>query len=479
MRLHHLLDQIQVTTTLEDYEITELYTDSRLVEPGSLYIAVKGREHDGHDYAQNALDKGAVAVLCERDLGLKQQILCTDTRGAYAILTAELYGNPHKKLCMIGVTGTNGKTTVSTMIKDMLESCGYRVGLLGTIEARVGDKSFPAKHTTPDPKTLYSLLDAMVKYGCTHCVMEVSSHGLDQRRVEGITFEVAVFTNLTQDHLDYHGTMEEYYQAKRRLFLQANHGVINLDDSYGQRLQKECSCNVVSFSLANDAATLTAHNIQQSLTKTNFVAVGENEIYRASIPMAGEFGVSNGLAAICACSCLGIPKQKLFDALSVYRGVSGRLEVLYSKDYTIIRDYAHTPDGLEKLLTAVRAVTAGRVISLFGCAGNRDRTKRQKMARIASTLADFVILTSDNPRGEDMLAIIEDAKIGLISQPDSYIIIPDRYKAIEWGIDNILPGDTLVLAGKGHENYQVLKFGTVHFDEKEIVEKLLKEKNIL
>lgn len=477
MKLYELLKEIECENKIKDCEISKVTCDNREVIPASVFVCVKGLKFDGHTVAQQALDAGAAAVVCERDLGLKEQILVPNSREAYAIMCGNFYGNPSHHMKLIGITGTNGKTTITYLIKHVLESAGKHVGLIGTIHNEIGDMDVPATHTTPDPAELHVLFSRMLKAGCEYVVMEVSSHALDQHRLAGCRFAVGVFTNLTQDHLDYHGTMENYYEAKKRLFSMCETAVINIDDSYGRRLLDEINCKTLTFSTDSDSADFTAKNIIPSATQTRFALVGDSLIGRVKFCMPGKYSISNALAAGVASLAAGISFDNAIIGLNSCTGVVGRTEVLDTHtDFTVIRDYAHTPDGLEKVISAVKEFAKGRVITLFGCAGNRDRTKRPKMAEIVSRLSDFVILTSDNPRDEDPLQIIDDAKPGLLEHDTPYEIFPDRYEAIEWALDFAKAGDILMLCGKGHEDYQVLHFGTICFDEKEIVLRLLKEK---
>ena len=349
------------------------------------------------------------------------------------------------------------------------------MGLIGTIQNEIDDMTLPAKYTTPDPLELHMLFRKMADAGCEYAVMEVSSHALDQHRLDGCRFECGVFTNLTQDHLDYHITMENYYQAKRKLFDMTERAVINLDDEYAVRLTQEVSCPVKTFSINRTEADYTAHNVRFDMRGSSFDLAGYGEIGRVKFRMPGEFAVSDALAAgVCALS-LGVDFETMLEGLRHSPGVPGRAEILDTDtDYTVIRDYAHSADSLEKILTTVKSFAEGRVVVLFGCAGNRDRTKRPKMAKAASGLADLVILTSDNPRDEDEMQIINDALPGLDPKKPKKII-PNRYEAIKWALKNMKKNDILVLAGKGHEDYQVLDYGTIFFDESEIVKELLKK----
>lgn len=475
MRLEKLIGGLELTGPALDCEITGVTADSRQIEKGNLFVCIKGGKFDGHDHAREALDAGAAAVICERDLGLDNQLLCADTRQAYGILCGNWYGNPAQKLTLVGVTGTNGKTTITCMLKHILEYSGKKVGLLGTIHNEIDDITLPAKHTTPDPLALHSMFSRMVGAGCDYVVMECSSHALDQKRLAGLHFKTAIFTNLTQDHLDYHLTMENYYQAKKKLFSICDTAVLNLDDSYGRRLASEVSCDTLTFSISDNAADYTAREIRAYPDSSRFMLVGNGQIARVKLPIPGDFSVSNAMAAAVACLSLGMTIDEVAQGLNTCQGVVGRIEVLPTDtDYTVIRDYAHSPDGLEKIITTMRKFAQGRVVTLFGCAGNRDRGKRRIMAEIVARLSDFVILTSDNPRDEDELQIIQDAMPGIKEHPDTpYQVIPDRYTAIEWGLTHAQSGDILILAGKGHEDYQVLRGETICFDEKKVVAEIL------
>lgn len=477
MRLYELFEGIQNNGLGPDVEITRLTCDSREAGPGALFVCIKGLKFDGHTAAATALEQGAAAVVTECDLNLAQQIVVPSTREAYAELCGAWCGRPASKLKLIGVTGTNGKTTITYLIKHVLESAGKRVGLIGTIHNEIGDMSIPATHTTPDPAELHVLFARMLAAGCEYVVMEVSSHALDQCRLGGCHFAVGIFTNLTQDHLDYHETMENYYLAKRKLFFQCDTAVINADDEAGHRLLGEIPCKALTFSAASDAADYSAKDVSPAAAGSRFEFVGRSVIGRVRFCMPGRFSVSNAMAAGVAALATGVPFEEMVAGLCTCTGVTGRMEVLPTNTpFTVIRDYAHSPDGLLKACETVREFKKGRLITLFGCAGNRDRTKRPKMAEIVSHLSDLVILTSDNPRDEDPLQIIEDAKPGLLEYTTPYRLMPDRYAAIEWALGEAKPDDILLLAGKGHEDYQVLDFGTICFDEKEIVLRLLGER---
>jgi len=476
MTLYEVLNGLDVQSGIPDVEITSLTCDSRQAGEGCLFFCIEGTRSDGHDFAAAALERGAAAVVCRKDLGLPRQILVPDTREALGVCCNNFFGCPADKLTLMAVTGTNGKTTITYLIKHILEKAGHRVGLIGTIHNEIDDVTLPARYTTPDPIQLYAIFAKMVEAGCTHVVMEVSSHALDQQRVAGCHFATAALTNLTQDHLDYHGTMEQYYQAKKKLFSICDVGIINMDDEYGRRLLSEVPCETISYSYQNVEADFTAHSINFALKDSRFALMARDRLYRVKMTTPGYFSVSNALAALASCDAVGVPLEEAVKALEDFPGVVGRIEILPTNTpYTVIRDYAHSPDGLQKILETVREFAPGRVVCLFGCAGNRDRTKRPKMASVVARLADFCILTSDNPRDEDPMRIIEDALPGFEPFNTPYKVIVDRYEAIEWALKNAQKDDVLILAGKGHEDYQVLPYGTIHFDEKEIVLKILKE----
>lgn len=476
MTLYQLLDAISANHLVSDCAVTDITCDSRQVEKGSLFFCMQGVRFDGHDHAAQALEKGACAVVVERDLGLEKQVLVQDTREAYGLVCSAYFGHPARQLKLLGVTGTNGKTTITYIIKHILQQAGKKVGLIGTIHNEIDDMTLPAKHTTPDSFQLHMLFRRMLDAQCEYAVMEVSSHALDQHRVAGCRFACAAFTNLTQDHLDYHIDMEHYYAAKRRLFEMSDVAVLNLDDPFGARLAGEVSCVKKTFSCESDTADYTARNIQFSAGGSQFALLTNGSIARVKIPMPGQFSVSNAMAAAVTCLSAGIDFETVVQGLCSCQGVPGRLEVLpANRAYTVIRDYAHSPDGLEKVLSTVKQFASGRVVALFGCAGNRDRTKRPIMGEIVSRLADYCILTSDNPRDEDPQRIIEDCLPGVRRHKTPYKVIADRYDAIKWALAHAKPDDILVLCGKGHEDYQVLNYGTIYFDEREIVMELLQK----
>ncbi len=478
MILKELLGGIEfkASENLPDSDITSVTCDSRKVDDKSVFVCVKGEKADGHKYARQAVEKGAVAIITDIDLGIDKQVIVKNTRSAYAVMCANLNGNPSKKLKLLAVTGTNAKTTITYLLKHILEHNNKKTGLIGTIQNVIGDISFPAKHTTPDPAELHVLFSRMVEAKCEYVVMEASSHALDQSRIEGCVFESAIFTNLTQDHLDYHITMENYYNAKKKLFSMCRNAVINLDDDYGKRLYSEIDVPVITF--GTQAGDLTATDIKLSSSMCEFDAVYKSKKLKCHFAMPGRFSVSNALAAMACVMSIGFTFEEAVEGINTCPGVKGRTETIpIDADFTVIRDYAHAPDSLEKIISTVREFAKGKVITLFGCAGNRDRTKRPIMGEIASRLSDLVVLTMDNPRDEDEDRITQETLKGMSEYNTPYKVIPDRYMAIKWALEQCQKDDVLILAGKGHEDYQVLDYGTIYFDEKVIVQELVKRMN--
>lgn len=456
-------------------EISGVTCDSRKVQKGFVFVCINGSLSDGHNFAQSALEKGASVIICERDLGLKEQIIVENSRFVYAKMCANWFHNPADSLKLIGITGTNGKTSVTYMLKTILEKAGYKVGLIGTIQNMIGDKVIAAQNTTPDAYELNSLFSLMRAEGCTYAIMEASSHALDQNRISDLKFETAVFTNLTQDHLDYHITMENYLSAKKKLFYMCKNAVINVDDEYSAELIKGLNCNVVSVSTGNDS-TYSAKGINYRPASVEYELVSNDFIQHIKVKTGGKFTVYNSMCAVVSAITLGISPETAANALLTLEGVKGRAEVVPNdRDFTVIIDYAHTPDGLKNILSTFKECEKNRLIVLFGCGGDRDKTKRPIMGRVAVYNADYVIVTSDNPRSEDPSAIIEDILVGTTSTNKPVKVIENRVEAIEYAISIAQKDDIIVLAGKGHETYQILKDGTIHLDEREVVEEALKK----
>ena len=477
MKLSEVLQGVvtQPYTVSTDAEIKSVTCDSRKVEAGTLFVCISGTVVDGHDFAAGALEKGAIAVVVERDLGLPNQIITENGRLAWSFISANWFHHPSEKLHLVGVTGTNGKTTTVCLLKSILEAAGHKVGLVGTIQNMIGDRVLPAARTTPDTYELQSLFALMVAEGCTYCVMEVSSHALDQYRVGCCTFDVGVFTNLTQDHLDYHGTMENYMLAKKQLFQISRNAVLNADDPWCAALEEGLSTAVTHYSIKSNTAEFVAKNICYKPDGVRFELITPDSIARVTLHIPGEFSVYNGMSAAAAALTLGIPFETVIEALRTAVGVKGRAEIVPTgRDFTVVIDYAHTPDGLQNICKTLKACCEGRLVTVFGCGGDRDRTKRPKMGAVAAALSDYVIVTSDNPRSENPAAIIEDIVVGVKDAKTPYKVIENRIEAIHFAIKNAKSGDTILLAGKGHETYQILADGTIHLDEREVVADALK-----
>ncbi|MGN0535411.1 MAG: UDP-N-acetylmuramoyl-L-alanyl-D-glutamate--2,6-diaminopimelate ligase [Eubacterium sp.] len=474
MKLSQILEGIKTLNSFEDTEVADVTQDSRLVKEGSLFVCVKGAAFDGHTVAAEMLEKGAVAVVTQRDLGLDRQIIVENSRASFSPICANFYGNPAKKLKLIGLTGTNGKTTTTFLIKQILENSGKKVGLIGTVQNMICDEVYPAKYTTPDPYELQKLFAMMVKAGCEYCVMEVSSQALAQGRVNGLRFAVGAFTNLTQDHLDYHKTWENYFNSKRILFENSDIAVTNADDEYGLKIVEGLKFDkLVTYAVNKNDATYVAKNVNFKSGGVEYEIVGDT-IGRCYCPIPGRFSVYNSLCAATVALSLGIGFTDVLSAISKSKGVKGRIEVVpCDRDFTIIIDYAHSPDGLENIISSLKEIADGRVVTVFGCGGDRDKTKRPKMGKIAAELSDFCVVTSDNPRSENPSAIIEDILAGMKGINTPYEVVEQRRDAIEFAIKNAKPKDIILLAGKGHETYQILPTGTIHFDEREVVADIL------
>ncbi len=475
MKLNDLLENNAVTS-IGDTEITSVTDDTRKVVEGSLFFCVKGGNFDGHTAAAEMLEKGAAAVVCEHDLGLgERQILTDSSRFLYGKVCSAWFGHPERRMTLIGVTGTNGKTTTTNLIKHILMSAGHKTGLVGTIQNEIGDEVLHTENTTPMTYDFMALLKKMADAGCEYVVMEVSSFGLVQNRIGSSWFRTAVFTNLTQDHLDYHKDMEDYYQAKKMLFDICDMALINTDDEYGRRLYSEVNCEKKSFSVRENADCY-ADGIEIKSTGCRFCLHADGKDYEITSRIPGMFNVSNLTAAISVCLRENIPAEKIISAIAEYNGVKGRCEVIPTgRDFTVICDYAHTPDAIENILRSVKEYTDNRLICLFGCGGNRDAAKRPKMAAAAAKYADRLVITSDNPRNEEPEAIISDILKGIENDKIPYDVVTDRKEAIFHALIIAEKGDIIVLAGKGHEDYQVLAgMKHIHFDEREVVAEGLK-----
>lgn len=473
MLLSHLLKNISHSEIKENVNITSIVSDSRQVTPGCVFVCIRGENFDSHLVAHEVLNGGAVAVIVQWDAGVDNQIIVENTRQALAMMCAEFYHNAHKNLKIIGVTGTNGKTSTTYMIKHILESSKKKSGLIGTIVYADGSETpTDADLTTPEPQLLHSMFYSMYTKGCEYCVMEVSSQALSQERCYGINFECAVFTNLSVEHLDYHKTMEEYCAAKGKLFSQSKVAIINADDKNGQHIFNYVSGKALFYSLDKCDADFSARI--KSLNNSSCVyMINDSEV---TVPVPGEFSVYNSLSAIACCSELGISIESCAQALNLMSGIPGRAEVIETNDnFTVMIDYAHTPEAMSNILTTVKKISPGRVVALFGCGGNRDSVKRPLMARSAVECADYVIITTDNPRTEGSNKIIEDILPGIRNCRTPCAVIPDRTYAIEYAIKNARKGDYIILCGKGHEKHQIIGKDKIPYSEREIVKSCIEK----
>lgn len=473
MLLSRLLESTGYKGKFKDREISFITDNSENVTSSSLFVCIKGARGDGHRYGRDAARKGAV-IVCEHSIGVRDEIIVKDTRRAYADFCGAFFSNPARRMKLIGITGTNGKTTTAFLLKDIFEKNGYKCGLVGTVQDMAGDTVFYSERTTPDSFELNCLFSKMVKRGCEYCIMEVSSQALSQGRVDGLSFDCAVFTNLTQDHLDYHGTFENYAKAKKKLFSMCRKGIINIDDEKGLYMTHGEKCKTVTYSLLEDSADYTAKNIVQKSNGTEYEIIHKNKSIKVKVGIPGLFSVYNSLAAIVCASQEGIPLEKAVQVLKDSKGVKGRAEVVpTNRDFTVIIDYAHTPDSLENILKTIKGFAQGRIITVFGCGGDRDKAKRPVMGEIAVKFSDYLIVTSDNPRSENPQEITKDILKGCKNAEITVETIENRRKAIERALAIGEKDDIILLAGKGHETYQILGDKKIHFDEREIVSEYL------
>ena len=475
MKLRELLRGVHVLEATADMELdihNVVYDTRKEITPGSLFVAISGFVFDGNSYIPSAMEQGAVAVLTSRKPELDvPYILVESDRAALAMVGANYFGRPAESMKMIGVTGTNGKTSVTLLLKHVLETTvGAKVGLIGTTQNMIGQQIVPTERTTPESFELHSLFAQMRDAGCTHVVMEVSSHSIALDRVCGIHFAAAAFTNLTEDHLDFHKTMENYCDAKAELFARCDKAVANLDDEWFARMTAKASCNVLTTSVKQSAG-LKAEDLQLHSDGIGFTAVYDGKQVPVHLPIPGKFTVYNALTVLGIALQLGISLEAAADALKTASGVKGRVEVVPTpgKPYTVLIDFAHTPDGLENVLSSVRGFCKGRLIAVFGCGGDRDPVKRPIMGKIGVSLSDIAVITSDNPRTEDPMAIISDILQGITDDLGVYTVIEDRRKAIRYAMDIAEKDDIIVLAGKGHETYQEICGVKYHLDEREEV----------
>ncbi|MBR3954032.1 MAG: UDP-N-acetylmuramoyl-L-alanyl-D-glutamate--2,6-diaminopimelate ligase [Clostridia bacterium] len=438
------------------------------VADGALFVCIKGAHADGHDFAHTAISKGAVAVVCERDLGIAEQVMVPNSRAALSLLNCAFYGHPSKSMLLIGVTGTNGKTTTACYIRNMLEQAGRKSVLIGTLGADSGNGTAQTDYTTPESAVFNHTLQEGLQRGCEYAVAEISSQALSQERCAGMDFDVAVFTNLSPEHLDYHQTMDEYARQKAKLFACAKAAAVNKDDEFAPFILSHCKGRTVTFSLQDDA-DLTAKNVKYTAHGVSYILVSRDGIERIQIPALGIMAVYNSMAAVAACMVAGFDFEEACAYVCHVDAVEGRLQKIPTQTpFSVFVDYAHTPAALYEALYAVRQVTAGNVIAVFGCGGNRDSSKRPRMGEIASSLADITVLTSDNPRAEDPQKIIADIAAGFKSK-NELILCADRRRAIETALQKAQPGDSVLIAGKGHEKAQTTADGTFLFDDAAVV----------
>lgn len=473
MKLRDILNGIEILETDAELEteITNVECDSRKVSENGLFVAIRGFETDGNKYIDAAVKNGACAIITDcAETRCENRILVSDARSALALSAKNFHNDPTKDMKIIGVTGTNGKTTVTYLIKHCLEKTGAKCGLIGTNQNMIGERILETERTTPESNALWALFAEMRDEGCTHVIMEVSSHSLELSRVRGIEYDVGAFTNLTQDHLDFHKTMENYEAAKAKLFNQSKIGVLNFDDEAGRRISKIATAKTVTYSAKSSEADYVAKNIKTRADSVAFELVGIDSIMRINLNIPGKFSVYNAMCAVSVLRALDVDPEVIRESLAEVGGVKGRAEVVPTNtDYTVMIDYAHTPDGLENILKTVKEVCEGRVICVFGCGGDRDRTKRPKMGKTAAMYSDIVIVTSDNPRTEDPDSIIDEIIPGVTEIKKDYIRVTDRKAAIFKALGTAKKGDIIVLAGKGHETYQEINHIKHHMDEREIV----------
>lgn len=467
-----------------DPDITSVEMDSRQVQPGSLFICVTGKRFDGHNYVSDVVSRGAGAIVAERPVIAEVPVIyVNDVRRALAQLADRIYGQPSHRLNLIGVTGTNGKTTITYLVKRIQEYAGMKTGLIGTIGMEYGDKIISVDNTTPEAPVLQKACRDMVDNNVQSAVMEVSSHALVQGRVRGLDFNIAVFTNLTQDHLDYHGTMEDYLHAKSLLFSQLGNtydttrkkaAVINNDDPASGKLKESTAALLMTYGIT-EMADVRAANIVISAKGTTFDLITPEGQFSVAMKLVGKFSVYNVLAAACACWLNGVSWEIIVEAIAKIEGVSGRFEMVNAgQSFSVIVDYSHTPDSLENALLTIKEFAKGCIITVVGCGGDRDRIKRPLMAEIAVRNSDYAIFTSDNPRTEDPEAILKDMEAGV--QQGSYTKIVNRGEAIQHAIALAKENDSVLIAGKGHETYQITEAGVLDFDDRLEAQKAIKER---
>lgn len=487
MKLTQMLERLEyeVVQGSADIEVTELVNDSRKAGPGCVFVCISGAVSDGHSYVEDVTAKGAAAVIVERPVEAPEGVTVIhvdDTRYALALMSAAYFGYPAEKLKVIGITGTKGKTTTTYMVKSILEGVGHKVGLIGTIEALIGDKSIPANNTTPESFTIHQYFAEMVKEGCDSVVMEVSSQGLMLHRTAGIEFEIGIFTNLGEDHIgpNEHKDFEDYKRCKGILFTQCRLGIANVDDQWYEDVFQNATCKVETFGFS-EKADLRATNVQH-VSRPGYLGVNYHVSglmdFDVEIDIPGEFSVYNSLTAIAVCRHFDVPEENIKKALKVAK-VKGRIEMVkVSDDFAFMIDYAHNAMSLESLLCTLRDYHPKRIVTIFGCGGNRSRTRRFEMGEVAGNLSDFTIITSDNPRFEEPQDIINDIITGIKKTDGKYVDICDRKKAIRYAIEHGKEGDIIVLAGKGHETYQEIRGVKYDMDDRVLIKEVLEELHV-
>ena len=487
MRLTQLLERLryEVSQGSDEINVTELINDSRKVTEGSVFVCISGAVSDGHAFARDVAEKGAAALVVEKDVDVPQNVTVIrveDTRYALALMSAAYFGYPAEKLKVIGITGTKGKTTTTYMVKSILEGVGHKVGLIGTIEALIGEKSIPANNTTPESYTIHKYFAEMVEAGCDSVVMEVSSQGLMLHRTAGIMFEIGIFTNLGEDHIgpNEHKDFEDYKRCKGILFTQCRLGIANVDDPWYEDVFKGATCKVETFGFT-EKADLRAVDIEH-ITRPGYLGVRYHVSglmdFDVEIDIPGDFSVYNSLTAIAVCRHFDVPVENIQKALKVAK-VRGRIEMVkVSDEFTMMIDYAHNAMSLESLLHTLRDYKPERIVTIFGCGGNRSKTRRYEMGEVSGRMSDFTIITSDNPRFEEPQDIIDDIITGIKKTDGEYIAICDRKEAIRYSIEHGRPGDVIVLAGKGHETYQEIKGVKYDMDDRILVKEVLEEMHV-
>lgn len=487
MRLTQLLERLEyeVSQGSDEISVTELINDSRRVTEGSVFVCISGAVSDGHAYAGEVAKKGAAALVVEKDVEVPENVTVirvADTRYALALMSAAYFGYPAEKLKVIGITGTKGKTTTTYMVKSILEGVGHKVGLIGTIEALIGEKSVPANNTTPESYTIHQYFAEMVEAGCDSVVMEVSSQGLMLHRTAGILFEIGIFTNLGEDHIgpNEHKDFDDYKRCKGILFTQCRLGIANMDDPWYEDVFRNAACKVETLGFS-EKADLRATDIEH-ITKPGYLGVRYHVSglmdFDVEIDIPGDFSVYNSLTAIAVCRHFDVPKENIKKALKVAK-VRGRIEMVkVSDEFTMMIDYAHNAMSLESLLHTLRDYRPERIVTIFGCGGNRSKTRRYEMGEVSGRMSDFTIITSDNPRFEEPQDIIDDIIIGIRKTDGEYTAICDRKEAIRYAIEHGRPGDVIVLAGKGHETYQEIKGVKYDMDDRILIRDVLEELHV-